>query len=157
MTATTDWSCPRGHDRAVTTVWGWPICGECGMAPAYHERWDRRSPNVLVEVVVPLDAQLGITPGSAIVTSHLTRAAQGGRQLHYFEGRVHSGGIATPEQFLDAATHAAERMVTQYPTVAFGLHLTDSFLTVGTLNCSPGGQSSLDIVDEIHLEEWRGF
>lgn len=164
MTDTT-WKCWRdpSHRTATDLLFGWPRCAECPAAPQYWER--KPSPELTLLVFVPADetgaipGQRSIAKGSAIVGVRL--AEEGVRETYdslykiSYEGNIHTP-LASLEQdkerrFADALVHAADRLVTDYPSAAVTATEIENLLIVGTYNPTT---RHIEILDEQHLGEW---
>lgn len=102
-------------------------------------------------VLVPNDATAArdtIDPGSGIVALDDERDTA----VVYFEGnRFGASNLTT---FAQKVTHAADRLVTRYPTVACGLFKRADFTVVGTVVCEPGQPPRLMLTNVTLAQEW---
>lgn len=152
-----NWTCwrDRSHRVATDLLFGWPRCAECPAAPQYWER--KPDPSLTLLVFVPADStgkiprQMTIAKGSAIVGIRLEH------NLYKisFEGNIHNplANLELDKQgrFESALIHAADRLVTDYPSVAVTSAAGDDLMAVGTYNPTT---KELAILDEEHLNEW---
>lgn len=116
-----DWKCWRNEQHVIEPhpQFGWPRCAECMAAPAYWDRAKYMNEHYPLRLYVPKDdlAKVVIAKGSGVVG-----LPQGERVSVYFEGWLNG---AMQYENLDArgkwkagVYHAADRMITDYPTIA---------------------------------------
>ncbi len=99
---------------------------------------------VVLNVYVPANTpETLIDPGSAIVGLPVSDDWV----LVYYEGDRFGIG----HTYADKLLHAADRMVTGYPTVASGLRHPDYLIQVGTYDYATG---TIDVTDSRSLTQW---
>ncbi|NUS02039.1 MAG: hypothetical protein HOV97_05690 [Nonomuraea sp.] len=158
-----DFRCWRDPEHKVvnTSVYGWPFCMTCRAAPPFHERREYLHANFAVALYVPTDwrgnAIIAKRAGIVGLPNEAVDSADGddGWVNLYFEGWV-NGAMqyegSTPRQLWEAGVyHAADRMVTDYPTIARA-HLPQSALRYIGIYRPKGG--TFDVHDNEALEEW---
>lgn len=153
-TATATWACWREATHPVTnTLWGWPQCARCGAAPQYHERGRYLYEDLTLTIFVPngeTPAVLGLEPRTALVgivdETHVDVYYEGWKHgAAQYEGRDARGKWEAGVQ------HAADRMVTAYPTSARAFMGTTHLTPVGTYRPST---DTIEVFDEEALESW---
>lgn len=165
MTKTDTFVCWRdaGH-KTETTRWGWNRCAECGAGPQYYER--KADPSIVLSIVVPSGTNEAkklravIARGSAIVAYSMAKPLEGVDTHLSYEGFIHrdNKGLTARELWRMGLLHAADRMVTEYPSAAKRLAHSDDLAVVGTytpsaLNADPM-RDPIDITDEETLARW---
>ena len=154
---TEPWKCWRdpSHRTDRDLLFGWPRCMECPAAPQYWER--KPNPNLVLLIFVPADdegaiyGQRHIAKGSAIVGIRL------GDNLYKisYEGFIHTPQASlesNPKMRFEAALlHAADRLVTEYPSISVTSVHGDELFPVGLYNPTT---KHIEILDEEHLNEW---
>lgn len=150
---TSAWECWRdpSHRQVETTRFGWPRCGVCHAAPAYHDRWAyAKTADVTVYLFVPVAgtyAATRIAPRSGVVGVHY----EGDRVETYYEGWLFSPpSDDVHENWRRAVELAAGRLVTAYPTVAQSLFPADSLVRVGHFSVRHG----ITVDEPSALEAW---
>lgn len=154
----TEFVCWRdaSHKVGEHPIWGWPKCTVCDAAPPYYER--RARVNLFLDIVVVTDDRIKgmIAPGSGVVA----RQINDGRAMLSYEGFIHGGGQGlTPlERYRLGLLHAADRLVTDYPTIATLLAPLGSFEVIGlydpnALHQTPK-QDPISISDQAALDAW---
>lgn len=155
-----DWTCWRDlSHRPVTKnpLFGWPQCSICRAAPAYHERSRYLPDGFRLNVYVPADGRSTaiIAPGSAVVGLITGVGPEGGWVSVYYEGWLNG-----PMQYGDrdarglweaGLLHAADRMVTDYPTIAQARLPLKTLRKVGTYNPKT---HEVTVNDEEALTAW---
>ena len=158
MTTTTTWTCWRdpAHTSILTHPLGWPQCAECGAAPAYHERGQYLPERFTLTVYVPVDENTyGIKERSGIVGVSTLPESGLDNVLAYYEGWA-NGAMQyadrdTRGQWEAGLLHAADRMVTAYPTISRIVLSSNCLKAIGTYN--PWTREVL-VEDEAALAEW---
>ena len=150
---TTDWTCWRNPNHPVVRhpIYGWPQCQHCHAAPQYYERGEWLPADLTLRLYVPRLTALGIAPGSGVVglpvMSDLVNI--------YYEGWIHgqhrSDKWTRRGRWESGVFHAADRMVTAYPTVAHKMVRHVDVHQIGTYNPSTG---AITITDETALTDW---
>lgn len=147
----TIWTCWRypSHETTTDPMFGWPRCAECSAGPPYYER--TAPADLRLDVVVPKGGR--IKKGSAVVAALDPEAPR--RYLIYFEGWLHGADqyahLDRRGQYEAGLLHAAERMVTRYPTSAKAEVSTGDMLKIGTY--TPVTRW-FDVLDEDTLDRW---
>jgi hypothetical protein len=85
----------------------------------------RYDPTRPIRVYVPTTTDTGILPGSGVVG----QPQDDGQVLVYYEGNVYNA--INLQTFEDRCKHAADRLRTNYPTVAKALLPADQLLDIG--------------------------
>lgn len=152
MTPWVCWRDPR-HVDVMITRFGWPQCRVCAAAPAYHERGKWMSSDLTVPVFVPApEAPMRhvVAPGSAVVG-----CSAGGFAEVTYEGWVYGAHqyahLDTRGRYEAAVLHAADRLVTDYPTRARMVVAEDELVHVGDYNPTT---RVLDVTDQDALTHW---
>ncbi len=153
------WKCWRNREHPVAPHphLGWPQCTVCGAAPQYHERGDYLPADLELTIYVPVDdARMvgnGIAPGSGIVGIPV------GDDLVMicYEGWVH-GAMQYADRDVNGrweagVQHAADRLVTAYPTVARAYVPPDRLRPIGTYNPTT---NNIAVTDDAALGAWLG-
>ncbi len=155
-----DWKCWRNREHPVAPhpQLGWPQCTVCGAAPQYHERAQYLPAGMELTLYAPAfpEANLGIAPGSAIVGVPLL---DDGPQavLVCYEGWVHGA-----MQYADrdahgrweaGVEHAADRLITAYPSVARKVLPIHALRPIGTYSPTT---NSIAVTDDAALVAWLG-
>lgn len=153
-----DWKCWRDPSHPVEPhpIFGWPQCQIDSAAPQYYERGEYLPTGFELTLFVPDGLLMDVAPRSAIVG--LTGAADGhdeGVSVIYYEGWV-SGGAQYAERgphglWEAGVYHAADRMVTAYPTRATSVVPTRRLWPVGTYD--PRAHT-ITITDPAALNAW---
>ena len=150
-----DWTCWRDASHPVGKhVLGWPQCKFCRAAPPYHERPRYIDPAWTATIYVPRDSRLTIRPASGVVGYRV-----GDEHVSiYFEGFVHSAfqyeGLPPIERWEGAIKIAADRMATDYPTVASMMVKEEALEAIGTYSPRSG---EIVVTDEAALRRWVGI
>lgn len=155
--AFTCWRDPS-HEVEFHPIWGWPRCKDCRAAPPYHQRQPRV--NLYLDIVVPNPSTRGgaflastIAPHSAIVARRFAGAGDVYNTLVSYEGWTLGGpeGLSSRERWNLGLLHAADRMITEYPTVAQATCKHDDVLTIGLYDPA---LNDINIDDEDTLAKW---
>lgn len=156
--ARTAWRCWTNptHPTGPHPVLGWPHCAadDCTSAPAYHERWDLCSHDLVLNLYAPPTSNpqdpshpaYGIAPTSAVLGVPDDPTV-------YFEGFIHGhhSPDATPfTTWVEAIAVAASRLVTVYPTVA-KTRLPAGWTTIGRFHPATG---LIEVTDPDTLGAW---
>lgn len=133
------WPCWRdaSHEVKPHPTFGWPQCTVCQAAPPYHERPNYLPDDLSLDVFIPAGgaalAQLAL--GTAVVG---LSSRMDGYVETYYEGWIYGAaqyeGLSPRGKWEAGLEHAADRMVTAYPTSAMAHFPAHTLFKVGTYN-----------------------
>lgn len=161
-TSRTDFVCWRNpsHAIGVHPVLGWPECSVCRAAPPYWERGQYLPETFELGIYVP-DGTGYIAGGSAVVGYPIERPMDETTPpyyevLVYYEGWIHGAcqyeGLDARGRWEAGLLHAADRLVTAYPTAAMATLPAPRLKRVGSYD--PKHKRIIEITDNEALEAW---